>query len=179
MSEREIKLNGGVIIIGSLLWQNDLNKKGDNIRKTWRENSLDLQNKILAKLPIRYGKYSKSGIYTMVFSTNCERRNTLGMGYIIPLKRNPINNLDIIISEVGKVSKAEGMNKKFVGGNTELWGSMGIIINNEKLKKNLKEEILKKWKENFQTDGGGKDAGDYKIGNEKRSISNNGELRIK
>lgn len=53
MSERETKLSGGVIIIGSLFWDDDLNTS-DNLRKTWRENSLDLQNKILAKLPIRY-----------------------------------------------------------------------------------------------------------------------------
>lgn len=179
MSEREIKLNGGVIIIGSLLWQNDLNNKGDNVRKNWRKNSLDLQKKVLAKFPIRYGRYSKCGIYTMVFSANCERRNTLGTGYIIPLKRNSINNLDIIISEARKVSRAEGMNGKFVDGKKTLWSSMVIKINNEKLTKSIKKEILQKWEENFQIDGGGRDTHDYKTRNEKRSISTKGELQIK
>ena len=49
----------------------------------------------------------------------------------------------------------------------------------EKLNRNLKEEILQKWEENFQVDGGGIDTNDYKIRSEKRSISTKGELQIK
>jgi len=177
MYKEKINLNGGVIIIGSLLWEDDLNH-GDKLRKTWRENSLEIENKILAKLPIRYGRYSRSGIYTMVFSTNCERRKTLSTGYIIPFKKNPINSIDILIAEAREMSNAEGMNGKFVGGNQKLWSSMGIILNNDKLEKKLKEFILKKWEENFINDGGSLDLKDYKIGREKQSISRKGELQI-
>ena len=60
----EKKLKGGVILIGSLYWQDDL-KKNDNIRKEWRDTSLDIEKSILAKLPIRYGRYSNNDIYTI------------------------------------------------------------------------------------------------------------------
>lgn len=36
-----LNLTGGVLIIGSLLWQDDLDlTKKDHIRKTWRDNHL-------------------------------------------------------------------------------------------------------------------------------------------
>ena len=69
-----MKLKGGVIIIGSLLWQDDLKlNTNDKIRYNWRNTSLNLSEKILVKLPIRYGRYSDGNIYTMVFSMNCEK----------------------------------------------------------------------------------------------------------
>ncbi len=181
MNDHEIELRGGVIIIGSLLWQDDLHlhKESDNLRNNWRMSSLDLQNKILVKLPIRYGRYSNGKIYTMVFSTNCEKTNKLGTGYVIPFKQNPINHLDILISEARKMSEAEGMKNKFIGGNRNVWGSMGILINKEKIKKNLTEKILKRWSTTFKADGGGKDTREYRVGREKLSITKNGELQIK
>ena len=76
-----MRLNGGVIIIGSLLWQHDLcPEKFDNVRRSWRNAALILDEKILVKLPIRYGRYSKGSIYTMVFSTRCEKTQRLGTG---------------------------------------------------------------------------------------------------
>ena len=42
----EISLNGGIIIIGSLYWD-------DNVQRVnWRNESLDLENQILVKVPI-------------------------------------------------------------------------------------------------------------------------------
>ena len=173
-----MKLKGGVIIIGSLFWQNDLDfNSGDNVRKDWRENSLDFQNKILTKLPIRYGRYSDGNIYTMVFSTNCEKTKKLGTGYIISLnlKLNPFDNINTIICEAKKMSKAEGMGGKF----NNSWSSMGIILNKNELNKEPKETLLKKWQEKFKSDCGGKDLNEYQIGSEKRCISPKGELQIK
>lgn len=177
MNDHKIELKGGVIIIGSLLWEDDLDK-GDNLRNNWRVNSLDLQGKILVKLPIRYGRYSNGNIYTMVFSLNCEKNNKLGTGYIIPFKQNTIKHLDILVSEARKMSEAEGMKKKLIGGNQNIWGSMAILINKEKIENNLAKEILKKWSTVFKADGGGQDNLDYRVGREKLSITKNGELQI-
>jgi len=132
MNDHKIELKGGVIIIGSLLWEDDLDK-GDNLRNNWRINSLDLQGKILVKLPIRYGRYSKNNIYTMVFSLNCEKNSKLGTGYIIPFKQNTIKHLDILVSEARKMSEAEGMKNRFIGENKDIWGSMGILVNKDKI----------------------------------------------
>jgi len=177
MNKQNVKLKGGVIIIGSLLWQDDLNGNA-NLRRDWRENSLDLCNKILAKLPIRYGRYSNGNIYTMVFSTNCEKTNKLGTGYIIPLKKNPINHLDILISEARMMAEAEGMNSKFIGGKNNIWGSMGILINKNKVAKDLVGKILTRWLKDFKADGVGRDTSEYRVGKEKISITKNGELQI-
>ena len=137
-----MNLKGGVIIIGSLLWQDYLNN-GDEVLKNWRKYSLYLQCKILTKLPIRYGRYSDGNIYTMVFSTNCEKTKKLGTGYIISLnlKLNPFDNINTIISEAKKMSKAERMGGKF----NNSWSSMGIILNKNELNKNPKETLLKEW----------------------------------
>lgn len=177
MNDENIKLQVGVIIIGSLLWDDDL-KTADNLRKNWRAQSLDTQNKILVKLPIRYGRYSRGGIYTMVFSTNCEKTNRLGSGYIIPLKQNPIKHVDILISEARKMSEAEGMKNKFIGGDKEIWGSMAILINKKKVINKLTEKIIRRWTVVLKADGGGKDNSDYRVIGEKLSITKNGELQI-
>ena len=132
MYNQNINMKGGVIIIGSLLWQDNLNGN-DNLRKKWRDTYLDIQQKVLVKLPIRYGRYSlKSNTYTMVFSNNCAKNKTLGTGYIVPLKRKPIQNIETIIDEAEKMSEAEGMNKNFIAGNSEKWGVMAIIRSEER-----------------------------------------------
>lgn len=177
MNDQNLQLKGGVIIIGSLLWQDNLNNN-DEIRKEWRGEHLELENKILAKLPIRYGRFSKSGIYTMVFSTNCERYNRLGTGFIVPFKKNYINNTAELISETQAMSKAEGMGKEFVGGKDSVWASMCILMNKNKLQQDVYRAILTKWSERSEVDGGGKDISEYGFGKEKRSISKKGELQI-
>lgn len=87
-------LKGGVIIIGSLLWQEHLHKPGDKIRLDWRKDYLDLENKIQVKVPIRYGRISTksgSGIITMVFSNKMKKK--LGFAHVVPLNRR-IQNID-------------------------------------------------------------------------------------
>lgn len=172
-----MQLKGGVIIIGSLLWQDDLNKN-DKVRSNWRNTTLNLGEKIFARLPIRYGRYSNGNIYTMVFSTNCEKKKRLGTGYIVPFKRNPIEHLDVLIGEARLMSKAEGMKSKFVGEANEIWASMGILINKKKVNQKIYEQILSRWTKEYKIDGGGKDSSEYRVGKEKLSISKKGELQI-
>ncbi len=172
-----MQLKGGVIIIGSLLWQDDLNEN-DKGRYNWRNTSLNLGGKILARLPIRYGRYSNGNIYTMVFSTNCEKTKRLGTGYIVPFKRNSIEHLDVLIGEARMMAKAEGMKSKFVGGTNPIWASMGILINKKKVDQKIYEQILLRWAKEYKTDGGGKDSSEYRVGKEKLSISKKGELQI-
>ena len=51
-------LRGGVLLIGSLAWQNDLDQdKHDHIRIDWRAKHLG-PNYTFVKVPIRYGRYS-------------------------------------------------------------------------------------------------------------------------
>lgn len=172
-------LKGGAIVIGSLLWQNHL-KDEDNIRKNWRQSRLKEDSKILVKLPIRYGRYSKGGIYTMVFSNNCYRYKQLGTGYIIPFKANPIGNFRQLLSEAEAMSEAEGMKEGLWGGKKEIWGKMGILFNDSRIDKRTKRSILGCWQEQFRDDDGRLMSCDFKfVGNEHPCITKKGELTIR
>lgn len=172
-------LIGGVIVIGSLLWQNHLNNQ-DNIRRNWRNYHLDKKSKIMVKLPIRYGRYSNNDIYTMVFSNNCQRYKNLGTGYIFPFKSNPINNFKQLLFKAKAMSKAEGMNGKFCGGSRNIWGKMGILFNNSKIDKKIKDSILRSWEAKIAASSIGLSSWDFKfLINEKACITNKGELDIK
>lgn len=175
-------LIGGVIMLGSLLWQDHLhNTKNDNIRKQWREKAL-ANDRIIAKLPIRYGRYSNGGIYTMVFSNNCQRYKRLGTGYISLFKSNPINDFNKLLSEAKAMSIAEGMNGNFwgVSGNGDIWGKMGILFNDLKIDKKIKRIILNGWEKQFLINNGTLNSYDFKfIKNERTCITNKGKLNIK
>lgn len=174
-----MRLNGGVIIIGSLLWQHDLcSSKSDNVRRSWRDAALNLDEKILVKLPIRYGRHSKGSIYTMVFSTRCEKTQKMGTGYVIPFKINPIEHLDELICEARRMSNAEGMKCKFIGEGNQIWGTMGILINKQRVDSKTIGQILPRWENELRGDGGGKHTSEYRVGKEKLSINKKGELQI-
>ncbi|MDZ4341070.1 MAG: hypothetical protein U1E51_01365, partial [Candidatus Binatia bacterium] len=78
-----MNFNGGVIIIGSLLWDDN---KG---RKAWRQDYLRPKDtKIPVPLKIRYGRESESRncTYTMIFSNH--PTTELGQGYVWGFKEN-------------------------------------------------------------------------------------------
>lgn len=65
-------LRGGVLLLGSLLWEGENEMDGENgkKRKTWRDTHLKIDEKRpVAGLPLRYGRKSnsRSGQFTMVF----------------------------------------------------------------------------------------------------------------
>ena len=172
-------LKGGAIVIGSLLWQDHLRDK-DNVRRDWRDNEIRERSKILIRLPIRYGRYSEGGVYTMVFSNNCYRYRQLGTGYILPFKANPIRNLRQLLYEAKAMSEAEGVKGRFWGGKNEIWGKMGILFNDSKIDKKIKRSILGCWQEHFRTDDGRLMSCEFKfVRNERPCVTKKGELTIR
>ncbi len=129
-------IKGGVIIIGSLLWQDYLYKDDDTVRLDWRNSHLDIENKIPVKVPIRYGRKSNGGIITMVFSNQMARRK--GIGYVVPFK-NAINSLNELLCECIALSKAEGMQGDFVTN----WGVLAYLLNDSIIEAETKKEIVK------------------------------------
>jgi hypothetical protein len=171
--EQEFNLTGGVIIIGSLLWQDDLViGKGDNIRKRWRDDRL-ADERIMVKLPIRYGRYSSGNIYTMVFSSSCERFKKLGVGIVMPFKLTRITSINQLISEARSMSKAEGMEERLENE----WAKLTILFNPEKIDLNVKEKILERWNrlDDIHKDGWK----GFRLGPEKSCVCSNSELNIK
>jgi hypothetical protein len=125
--QQPFKLKGGVLIIGSLLWQDHLSKLGDDIRKSWRADHLLTESKIMVKVPIRYGRLSdKDNIFTMTFSKSVSNSNC-GTGYFIPFSKSIIISEIELINEALALSVAEGMRGRFVG-HPDNWGALGTLI---------------------------------------------------
>lgn len=131
-----MSLKGGVIIIGSLLW--DLSIE----RKRWREEDLCCEKGFQCYLPIRYGRCSSSReyTYTMVFSNICySRRYGLGTGWILPIKTE-INSFNDLKAEAQKVGRAEGLSD----GISSSWGSVALFLNpNKEIDNVIKVEWIK------------------------------------
>ncbi|MCX2584283.1 hypothetical protein [Pedobacter sp. MR22-3] len=168
----ELNLNGGVLIIGSLLW--DVNE----IRKKLRNSILNVDQKCYVSAPIRYGKISVSReeTYTMVFSKGCDKEETLGTACFIPFK-DVIKNTEMLMEISHETIKAEQNktelpNQRFNWG----WGCLGILINPEwkKNEQNYKS-LLNFWSLNF---GSRFNIKEYLVGDEKSILNSNGELEF-
>ena len=160
-----MNLKGGVIIIGSLLWDNEEREK-------WREENLRCSEKFQVYLPIRYGRCSTSreNTYTMVFSNECCSENKLGKGWIIPLKKE-IDSFEALKREAWAMGKAE----KFDQGLYDNWGSVALLLNpNKEIDPAIKEE----WRELLSTNDHISDLEKAQTNNEQPVIDSNGLLTI-
>ena len=177
---KPLNLKGGVLIIGSLFWQDHLDiKKADNIRELWRNRHLLLDHRIMVSLPIRYGRLSKSNIYTMVFSNSCSKSKR-GTGYFIPFKQTPINNYYNLQNETKELSIAEGMKGKFSSkenGTDEIWCVLGLLMNPKTLSKTQEKDLSDIWS-NLLKNQGTIEPDEFKLGREKGCINRSCELNI-
>lgn len=170
---KEFELNGGVLIIGSLLWD-DI-----PLRANWREKYLKIEEKILVPVPIRYGKISTTwkNNYTMVFSQECKKPNRLGKGYFVPFNDNP-QNIITLNEQIFALIKSECKKEKI--GNIFFWnwGAIVLSINPKILKEdstkyNNAMNLIEIWKINF---GSGFKEEKYMFDNEKSCIDSSGFL---
>ncbi len=172
----EVQLKGGILIIGSLIWD------PSPIRVKWREEFLDnIDNIIDVPAPIRYGRISRKRncTYTMVFSHDCLSPGKLGIAKFIGFKNNPLT-LDDILLQSKELIKAETdqTEVRFKTFNWK-WGALGLCINPNKEKgKNEEIKYLKvRWAENY-----GKQKplipSDFVVGEEEEIISETGILDI-
>lgn len=132
-------LRGGAIIIGSLLWDNEKEK-----REKWRDNRLCYEDRFQVYLPIRYGRLSekRKNTYTMVFSKICYKKGyELGTGWILPIRAG-VNSFDDLKVEAQEMGKAEG----FSDGFSSNWGSVALFLNPNK---EIDSSIRTKWTEHI------------------------------
>lgn len=167
-----MELKGAILIIGSLLWDPDQNNK-IGFRKAWRSKRLLMKDKIHVKAPIRYGRRSgRNQNLTMVFSKDCDNENRIGTAYLIPLKKI-IKSFKGIENQARFLSQAEGASdNKLKKGIKSEWCTIGIQFN-PNFNKDVKSEILAKWKAKVLYDGGLKNVEIY-----KSVLSTGGELTI-
>lgn len=175
-----LNLKGGVLIIGSLLWQDHLdNDKKDNVRKLWRDRHLLINHKIMVKAPIRYGRLSKSDIYTMTFSNSCKATKQ-GTGFFVPFKKTPLLTFADLMNEAKETSIAEGMKGKLLSkesGTGNVWCSMVLLINPKTVTTDKKRELIKSWNAKI-TQEGALDISRFKIGRERPCIDKSGQLNL-
>lgn len=116
---------GGALVIGSLYWDDDIDKKiKDGKRKEWRDTCLNVDNNIKIKVPIRYGRYSsKWQSYTMTFSTSLDRVD-FGSSYVLPHKTSTSCETDLL-NHATVMGKVEGIPSGLFCD----WGAVGLLIN--------------------------------------------------
>jgi hypothetical protein len=142
----KFNLRGGVLIIGSLYWQDHLKVEGDDIRKDWRHNRLDLESSLVVRVPIKYGRFSKAGSYTMVFDGALSEEQ-YGVGKFCPFKKET-TSWDDLNKEVTLLSVAEGMKGDFIAGNSA-WAVCSILFN-PGIDQEVRDFLLTKWKLNLE-----------------------------
>lgn len=174
-----LNVNGGVLIIGSLLWQPNLGNTDNTIRKDWRDSRLKIRSKIAVSAPIRYGRESGGRIYTMTFSNSCRKKP--GNAFVSAFQNNPIKTYDDLLREATELSRAEGMGGKFMEANRSgIWGVLGILFNENGIEKTKKAAILTWWETKLRAEPLYPDFRykDFKLGTESPCILQNGNLNF-
>lgn len=166
-------MKGAVLIIGSLLWENEgnsLNKIQGKLRENWRKE-LDINKKLEVEVPIRYGRKSSSrrNTYTMIFSNSVI---ALGKAYLVPYIEETHSFRDIKEQAI-RLAEAEGISTRdYPNRIICTWGAVGIAFNRKK--EDAIAEIKTKWHKEFDSF----DNNNYRIGQEEPSILSNGELNF-
>lgn len=129
-------MRGGILAIGSLFWSDH------SSRTAWRASRLSMESEVSVRVPIRYGRLSKSGSYTMVFSLLCIRKSHgLGIGKAIPFI-NEVEGYSDLIREAEYLWAAE--HNKEVPNHTISadWGCVALLVNPDS---NIDNQVTDNW----------------------------------
>lgn len=171
-----ISLNGGVLIIGSLLWD------ADEQRTNWRKDFLEVDKQILVPAPIRYGRVSteRSCTFSMVFSNDCNQDHQIGQAIFVPFKDNPIDfkRIELQTKELIKSERKKTTldSDRFNWG----WGTLTISVNPKILietseKSNQAKLLLSYWSKKYSDDF---NPNNYKVDQELPVLDKEGSLKF-
>jgi hypothetical protein len=174
----EMNIRGGVLIIGSLWWQDHLEIRGDDRRKNWRRDYLDTAAAVRVRVPIRYGRLSGGTLYTMTFANSV--RETPGTGIVSPFRSHPVNDEETLKREALAISTAEGMEARFIGGVRRPWSVLAILLNPKLLDEKKQQKLLQWWPAQLQREQGFRNFApdNFRHGDEEPCILQNGSLNI-
>ncbi len=114
----------GVLIIGSLYWDDERN------RKWWRSERLDFSASRSVRAPIRYGRQSGSRgkSYTMVFSAALARdESKLGDAIFVPCKQR-VRQVKHLVDEAEYLWAAERNSSTSNGCISANWGCVALAL---------------------------------------------------
>ncbi|MFN8323678.1 MAG: hypothetical protein U0T74_13535 [Chitinophagales bacterium] len=151
MTEQTFNLKGGVLIIGSLLWQDNAKPGNDTIRRDWRNNHLDMVSSIGVKVPMRYGRLSSGDIYTMTFANSCRGKN-LGTAFAVPFRNNPITNLTQLMKEARSWQLLKEWAEYLFLRERQPWCVLGILFNKKKIARSDRAAFSNWWQQQLSED---------------------------
>jgi hypothetical protein len=126
-----MKLKGGVLIIGSLLWQDDIKSKNrDGERRKYREENLRMDSSRDVSAPIKYGRFSteEGEAYTMVYDFKLKEEKW-GIAKAIEFNNESMAP-NQVIAEGHKLSLIEGgKTDDFIKGNKKPWCIVSLLVN--------------------------------------------------
>jgi len=176
------KLQGGILIIGSLYWENEtnaVNKVLGKLREDWRIKELNIEEKIPVRCLIRYGRKSSSryDTYTMLFSNSCPK---LGSAILVPFKDTIPVEKDFkgLADQVSTVALVEGIREATEINSFKKWGMVALKIMPSLI--NSDPDVAKQLKDWWAgLHRGSIDENPYRIsGLERSSVTNEGFLNI-
>jgi hypothetical protein len=131
-------LNAGVLIIGSLYWDDK------PIREAWRQSRLRSDLEFNVRVPIRYGRKSlkRGKTYSIVFSPQCE----LGQAKVIAC-RNPLSSVDDLVTETEELWAAES---SATGPKQKIAADWGCIVLLTRPTANIPQPFLDGWAKRTQ-----------------------------
>ena len=125
-----MSLSIGVLMIGSLYW--------DEVRARWRGDRFERDVEFLVEAPIRYGRLSSSGTYTMVFSPSVPQ---MGTARVLKCVRS-IEDPNDLINEAEHLWAAERRQKRRDGAIMSTWGCVALLASPIRT---IPHELLEAW----------------------------------
>jgi hypothetical protein len=167
-----MKLTAGILIIGSLHWSTEPH------RISWRDNHLQKAKDVAVKVPIRYGRVSRSKTYTMVFAPGSD----MEQARVFECKLT-VSCIEELVREAQALWLAESPDgsprqptETLSGG----WGCVTLLVNDQS---NVPQSLLDQWAERISQERFGRvrqrsyDSQRYSV-NGVSSITDQGTLAI-
>lgn len=165
----ETPLSGGLLIVGSLLWDKH------ETRVSLRDEVLNMRNAAIVPAPIRYGRKSdKRQTYTMVVSPYCKDESRMGKGVLVPFAAS-IATTDELTKVAEKIIVAEHKGPITFTRFNWRWGCLAFLPNPNKAGNKNISQLKEFWRTKI---GNGFRTSEYIITNEEELLTQQGELLL-
>jgi hypothetical protein len=168
-----MKLQSGILVIGSLYWNTE------PYRREWRKKALHMDQAIPVKAPIRYGRRSRTGSYTMVFAPGCP----MGQAKVVRCQGEITSTDDIVrnAKELWTAERPVGAKPSLGEAHSASWGCVALLVNP---KSEVPQSIREEWAERVSAErSASAKTSNYKVSpysvREKSAINADGLLQIR